>query len=127
SARLIHKMYLPDGTIQAAVQGLTRVRFKRLKGLDPFIVAEVSPAHTEGNDDDSPAMQKLIVEALEKFEALVKLDPNYSNELVNVLKMNIKGAGRFADLLATYMQLPVSTKAEILAELDNRKRLELVI
>ncbi len=127
SARLIHKMYLPDGTMQAAVQGLTRVRFKRLKGLDPFIVAEVSPAHTEGNDDDSPAMQKLIVEALEKFETLVKLDPNYSNELVNVLKMNIKGAGRFADLLATYMQLPVSTKAEILAELDNRKRLELVI
>ncbi len=127
SGRLIHKMYLPDGTIQAAVQGLTRVRLKKLAGLDPFIVAEVSPAHTDGGDDESPAMQKKIIEALEKFETLVKLDPNYSNELVNVLKMNIKGPGRFADLLATYMQLPVAIKAEVLAELDNRKRLELVI
>lgn len=127
SGRLIHKMNLPDGTMQVAVQGLTRVKIKRLTALDPFAVAEVSPAHTIGSEDESPAMQKLIVEALEKFETLVSLDPNYSNELVNVLKMNIRGPGRFADLLATYMSLPVGVKAEILCELDCRKRLKLVI
>lgn len=127
SGRLIHKMNLPDGTIQVAVQGLTRVKIKKLTALEPFAVAEVSPARTVGSEDDTPAMQRLIVEALEKFETLVSLDPNYSNELVNVLKMNIKGPGRFADLLATYMSLPVKTKAEILCELDCKKRLKLVI
>ncbi|MBK8206793.1 MAG: endopeptidase La [Planctomycetes bacterium] len=127
SGRLIHKMFLPDGTIQAAVQGLTRVRLKKLSTLDPYVIAEISPAHTEGGDDESPSMQRKIIEALDKFETLVKLDPNYSNELVNVLKMNIKGPGRFADLLATYMQLPVAIKAQILCELDCKKRLELVI
>ena len=127
SGRLIHKMYLPDGTIQCAVQGLTRVKIKKLTGLDPFAVAEVSPARTTGSDDESPAMMRLIQEALEKFETLVSLDPNYSNELVNVLKMNIKGPGRFADLLATYMSLPVKIKADILCELDCKKRLKQVI
>ncbi len=127
SGRLIHKMFLPDGTIQAAVQGLTRVRLKKLSTLDPYVIAEISPAHTEGGDDESPSMQRKIIEALDKFETLVKLDPNYSNELVNVLKMNIKGPGRFADLLATYMQLPVAVKAQILCELDCKKRLDLVI
>ncbi|MCB9895166.1 MAG: endopeptidase La [Planctomycetes bacterium] len=127
SGRLIHKMYLPDGTIQCAVQGLTRVKIKKLTGLDPFAVAEVSPARTTGSDDESPAMMRLIQEALEKFETLVSLDPNYSNELVNVLKMNIKGPGRFADLLATYMSLPVKVKADILCELDCKKRLKQVI
>lgn len=127
SGRLIHKMYLPDGTIQVAVQGLTRVKIKKLQGLTPFAVAEVSPARTTGSEDESPEMQELIVEALEKFQALVQLDPNYSNELVNVLKMNIKGPGRFADLLATYMSIPVKTKAEILCELDCKKRLHKVI
>ena len=127
SGRLIHKMNLPDGTIQVAVQGLTRVNIKKLTGLEPFAVAEVSPARTVGSDDNSPAMARLIVEALEKFETLVSLDPNYSNELINVLRMNIKGPGRFADLLATYMSLPVKTKAEILCELDCKKRLKLVI
>jgi ATP-dependent Lon protease len=127
SGRLIHKMYLPDGTIQCAVQGLTRVKIKKVTTLEPFAVAEVTPARTIGGEDESPAMVRLIQEALEKFETLVSLDPNYSNELVNVLKMNIKGPGRFADLLATYMSLPVKTKAEILCELDCRKRLKLVI
>jgi ATP-dependent Lon protease len=127
SGRLIHKMYLPDGTIQCAVQGLTRVKIKKLTSLDPFAVAEVSPARTIGSDDESPAMMRLIQEALEKFETLVSLDPAYSNELVNVLKMNIRGPGRFADLLATYMSLPVKVKAEILCELDCKKRLKQVI
>ncbi len=127
SARLIHKMHLPDGTIQAAVQGLTRIKLKKVTALTPFAVAEVSPAHTIGGEDESPAMNKLIYNALDRFETLVHLDPNYSNELVNVLRMNIKGPGRFADLLATYMSLPVKTKAEILCELDCKKRLQLVI
>ena len=35
SGRLIHKMNLPDGTIQVAVQGLTRVKIKKLTSLEP--------------------------------------------------------------------------------------------
>ena len=68
SGRLIHKMYLPDGTIQCAVQGLTRVKIKKVTGLEPFAVAEVSPARTTGSDDESPAMMRLIQEALDHHE-----------------------------------------------------------
>ncbi|MBK9973893.1 MAG: endopeptidase La [Planctomycetes bacterium] len=127
SGRVIHKMNLPDGTMQAAVQGLTRVKIKKIIAFEPHYMAEVSPARSNSAGEDTPQMHAKIVEALEKFEALVSLDQNYSQELVNVLKMNIKGPGRFADLLATYISLPFKTKAEILCELDSRKRLDFVI
>lgn len=127
SGRVIHKMNLPDGTMQAAVQGLTRVKIKKVTAFEPHYMAEVTPARTTTAGEDTPQMHQKIVEALEKFEILVSLDQNYSQELVNVLKMNIKGPGRFADLLATYISLPFKTKAEILCELDSKKRLEFVI
>ncbi|MBE7491144.1 MAG: endopeptidase La [Planctomycetes bacterium] len=127
SGRVIHKMNLPDGTMQAAVQGLTRVRIKKVTAFEPHYMAEVTPARATTAGEDTPQVHQKIVEALEKFEILVNLDQNYSAELVQVLKMNIKGPGRFADLLATYMSLPFKTKAEILCELDSKKRLDFVI
>ncbi|MBX3474783.1 MAG: endopeptidase La [Planctomycetes bacterium] len=127
SGRVIHKMNLPDGTMQAAVQGLTRVKIKKVTAFEPHYMAEVTPARASTAGEDTPAMHQKIVDALEKFEILVSLDQNYSQELVQVLKMNIKGPGRFADLLATYISLPFKTKAEILCELDSKKRLEFVI
>ncbi|MHC4840652.1 MAG: endopeptidase La [Planctomycetota bacterium] len=126
SARLIHRMQLPDGTVQVAVQGLTRVRIKKFSAVKPFITGTISPAKTIGGNDETPTMQKLIYHALSGFETLVGLDEAYSSEIVNILKMNIRGAGRFADLLATYLSLPFGTKAQVLCELDCRKRLKLV-
>ncbi|MCF6228178.1 MAG: endopeptidase La, partial [Planctomycetes bacterium] len=126
SARLIHRMMLPDGTVQVAVQGLTRVKIKKFAGTKPFISGTISPAKSVGGNDESPAMQKLIFKALSAFETLVSVDEAYSSEIVNILKMNIRGAGRFADLLATYLSLSFGTKAQILCELDCRKRLKLV-
>ncbi len=128
ASRLIHQMNLPDGTIQVAFQGLTRVHIKRLaKTAAGFFTAELSPAHTTGGYDDSPEMQALIQTALDKFETLVSLDTSYSRELTNVLKMNMKGPGRFADLIATYISFPVKVKMELLAELGCKERLALLI
>ncbi len=128
ASRLIHQMNLPDGTIQVAFQGLTRVSLKRLvKTAAGYFTAELSPAHTTGGYDDSQEMQALIGSALEKFETLVSLDTSYSRELTNILKMNMKGPGRFADLIATYISFPVKVKMEILAELRCRERLQLLI
>ncbi|MDC1142656.1 endopeptidase La [Planctomycetota bacterium] len=126
SARLIHRMQLPDGTVQVAVQGLTRIRIKKFTSTSPFMAGTISPAKTVGSNDESPAMKKLILKALSGFETLVGLDEAYSSEIVNILKMNIRGAGRFADLLATYLSLPFGVKAQILRELNCHKRLTLV-
>lgn len=126
SARLIHRMKLPDGTVQVAVQGLTRVKIKKLTSNAPFITGTISPAKTVGSNDETPSMQKMIFNALAGFEKLVSVDESYSSEIVNILKMNIRGAGRFADLLATYMSLPFGVKASVLCELDCRKRLKMV-
>ena len=128
ASRLIHQMNLPDGTIQVAFQGMTRVVIRKLtKASAGYFKAEVSPAHTVGGYDDSPEMNVLIAQALERFETLTTLDSGYSRELTNILKMNIKGPGRFADLIATYVGFPVKVKAEIIAELNCKDRLKRLI
>lgn len=125
AARLIHQMNLPDGTIQVAFQGLSRVHVRKLtKTKDGYFEADVSPAHTLGGHDNSPEMNVLIAQALERFELLTNLDSAYSRELTNILKMNIKGPGRFADLIATYVGFPVTVKMEILSELNCKDRLK---
>ena len=41
----IHKMFkLPDGSLRLIVQGLSRVRLKRLTSLRPYLLAEVKGA-----------------------------------------------------------------------------------
>ncbi|MCC6573603.1 MAG: endopeptidase La [Planctomycetes bacterium] len=127
ASRLIHQMNLPDGTIQVAFQGLTRVRIKKAFMHEGEMVADVSPAFTVGGNDDSPEMNAQIMAALEKFEALVAMDNSYSRELTNILRMNIKGPGRFTDLVATYVNVPVKVKSELLAELNCRERLKKLI
>jgi len=40
-------------------------------------------------------------------------DGTYPDDLEGILRMNVRGPGRFADLLAAYLHLPLSAKREV--------------
>jgi ATP-dependent Lon protease len=46
--------------------------------------------------------------------------------MVNVLRMNIAGGGRFADLVGAHVNLPLATKRKVAATADVRDRLRIV-
>ncbi len=121
AARVIQRMNMPNHTIQAVFHGLQRVELQKLVKTDPYLVGRLSLL--ESAEAQSVDTDLLIAEALNLFEQLVALDARYSSELANILRLNLSTAGHFADLLAGYVQLPLSDKQSIVETLDTKERL----
>src|SRR6266852_3268040 len=59
--------------------------------------------------------EHLMNKAMSLFEKLVESDPKYSNELLNILRMNItEGPDTFADLMSSFVNFPLEEKQLLL-------------
>lgn len=124
AARLIHKMNLPDGSVQVAFQGLARCMVTEIVQTDPYMRAQIRAVPGDAETKESAATTALMGQVMELFEQVVETNPSYSNELIEVLKANIDGPGGFADMIATFIALPLPAKNQLLAELDPKVRLQ---
>jgi ATP-dependent Lon protease len=127
TATHIHKMFkLPDGSLRLIVQGLTRVRLKRLATMRPYLTAEVEEAEESNRDED-----KLEVDALQRniktsFQQVVSLSPLLSDDL-QTLAFNIGEPGKLADFIASSLPtITTAAKQEVLDTLDVRARMDLL-
>ncbi len=127
AARLIHRMNLPDNSVQVTFQGLQRVKVAELLQTEPYMRAEVALLDEVEGQEDDVEISRLIGIALKLFEQIVHNDPSYSDELTEILRMNIKGPGRFTDMVATFVAFPLEVKNELLAELNSVDRLKRLI
>jgi ATP-dependent Lon protease len=125
ACRLIHRMRMPNETFQVVLQGLRRVRCVDVLRVDPTHLYRVE--EVESVEPTGPAVDRLVERCLAQVEDLVGTDPGYSSELVNLLRLNRSGAGRFADLLASRLHLSLPEKRRIAATPDARERLELLL
>ncbi len=122
--RVIHRMRMPNETIQIVFQGLRRIRLEEVVGIQPhyrFRVTPVASREPRGHDIDG-----LIYRCMEMVDELVKAEGGYPPEMVNILRMNIAGAGRFADLIGAHVNLSLDVKTRICATDDVRERLRIV-
>lgn len=124
ACRVIHRMRMPNDTVQVVFQGLRRIRLREVLQSEPWLRLAVEPVEEReprGSDIDG-----LIYRCMEMVDALVKADTGYPPEMVNVLRMNIAGGGRFADLIAAHLAFPVEVKRRIVGTEGVRERLKLV-
>ncbi|MFM8979760.1 MAG: endopeptidase La [Planctomycetia bacterium] len=124
ACRVIHRMRMPNDTVQVVFQGLRRIRLREVLHSEPFLKLAVEPLderEPRGSDIDG-----LIYRCMEMVDALVKAEAGYPPEMVNVLRMNIAGGGRFADLIAAHLAFPVEVKRRIVGTEGVRDRLRLV-
>jgi ATP-dependent Lon protease len=115
---------MPNETVQVVFQGLRRVRLREVVGVQPhyrFAVEPVAEREPRGADIDG-----LIYRTMELVDELVKAEGGYPAEMVNILRMNIAGAGRFADLVGAHVNLPLSIKTRICVTENVRERLHIV-
>ncbi len=124
ACRVIHRMRMPNDTVQVVLQGLARIRLEEVTRAEPFLefrVSQVPEQEPRGSDVDAR-----IVRCMDLVEALVEGEGGYPAEMVNILRMNISGAGRFADLLGAHLRLPLTMKRHLLAAPTVRERLHIV-
>jgi ATP-dependent Lon protease len=120
--RVVQRIRIPGGGVQAVFHGIARARlcgwreaegraFARVERL-PDDLAESGPAN------------RRIVEILDLLAEYLPQDGSYPEDLESILRMNVNGPGRFADLVAAYLHLPLPLKREILATTDPLERLD---
>ena len=127
TATHIHKMFkLPDGSLRLIVQGLQRLTLDRVTQIHPYLLAEVSAAAEDLQDDDRLEIDALQRNIKTNFQQIVSLSPLLSDDLQN-LAFNIADPGRLADFIASSLTtLTTPTKQEVLETLDVRARMDLL-
>ena len=122
--RIIHRMRMPNETVQVVFQGLRRVRLKEIVAHDPFFRFKVEAY--EEREPRGADIDGLIYRCMDMVDQLVKAEGGYPAEMVNILRMNIAGAGRFADLIGAHVNLTLGTKTRICVTENVRERLRIV-
>jgi ATP-dependent Lon protease len=123
----IHKLFkLPDGSIRLIVQGLARIRLRRLIALKPYLRGEVVEAHEEIQEEDRLEIDALQRNIKTNFQQVVSLSPLLSDDL-QTLAVNITEPARLADFIASSLAtLPTAAKQEVLETIDVRARMDLL-
>ncbi|MCD6361364.1 MAG: LON peptidase substrate-binding domain-containing protein, partial [Armatimonadetes bacterium] len=120
-ARCVRSLEMPDGTIQAEVEGLARGRVLNYTQAQPFLSALVGPV--EEVAAGSWQVEALKRSALAQFEEAAQLSRGIPPEAL-VTAINAEDVGQLADLIASYLDLKLADRQMLLEELDGVKRLE---
>ncbi len=117
---------VPD-RYQLFLQGRQRIEIVQILQVEPYFEAklrEIPPISV----NRTGRIADLMTKAMSLFEKLVESDTRYSGELLNILQMNMQeGPDLFADLIATFLNLPLEEKQRLLETVDPIERLEKLI
>jgi ATP-dependent Lon protease len=125
AVRVLDRLNLPGGTIQATLQGLRRIRLAEVRveegGYYTAVAREVEEAYPAQEEAD--ALVEHILTVLGGVAARVERIPD---EVPRVLRMNLADPGRFADLAASLCNLSLTDRDDVLQALDVGERLRVV-
>ncbi len=121
AARILKMLKYPDGNIRILVQGLRRVHLGETTQDQPYLKAKVELLDDlDDSDQETNATRARVVEA---FSRLVELTPYLADEL-QVVAINVRSAGKVADLVAANVNLPLEEKQALLETLEVGVRLK---
>src|SRR3954469_15908301 len=126
-AAIVQRLPLSSDRYQVFLQGRQRVELVQMIQSEPYfegMLREIAPRPIPKNVKTEVLMNK----ANSLFEKLVESDSKYSNELLNILRMNMsEGPDTFADLLSSFVNFPLEEKQLLLETVNPVERLELLI
>ena len=124
-AATILKMFkMPDGKMGLLLQGLARIRLEELLERDPFLLGRISPVREDQRSSIKTA--RLRQELLNKFQIYNESIGQIQDEVKEAI-LNIREAGKLADVIAANLNISVEMRQKILDTLDLDKRLLAVI
>lgn len=121
-ATVLQLLKLPDGTVRVLVEGRQRATLKALHQEGTHLSAEIEPvAEVEPEGAEVQALMRSVVE---QFENYSKLNRKLPAETAVQLGQ-IEESSKLADAVAANINIKVSDKQALLAELDPVRRLEM--
>lgn len=113
---------LPDGTVKVLVEGKKRGRIEQYVESPDFYKVRVS-AVEEPERSDTVERDALRRSVLKEFEEYVKLNRKIPSEVFATVSA-VEEAGRFADTVASHLNLKIIDKQELLETADPEKRMK---
>ncbi len=123
AAMVLKLVRQPDESISIIVQGLTRIRIKKITQNKPYFIAHVE--HVTERSGSGKKFDAGVSQIKEQSRQLIEATPNVPEQALSVL-MNIDNPSHLADFLATNLNLDVQQKQDLLEELDVAKRIRAV-
>ncbi len=123
-AMVLQKMArFPDGHVRIIGQGLSRIEIGCFTDDEPFMRAKIKLlVEPPADSDEGLALVRNVSGA---FAQLVGKSEFYPDDLLNVIP-GIEGPGRLADLLASNINMDISSRQKALEMIDPIERLEFV-
>ncbi len=122
---ILRMLKMPDGRVKILVQGLKKVKVEEFTQFAPYIEAKVSDFNditpdTEAKSLETEAFMRSIKEQLQQ---LVAYNKNIPNDIV-VIANNIEEPEKFADIIASNIQLKTEVAQQILQTQDVTEKLK---
>ena len=121
-ATVLQLLKLPDGTVRVLVEGQRRASLRSLVQQGQHLVAEVQPVEQE--EPKGAEVSALMRSVVEQFENYAKLNKKLPAETAVQLGQ-IDEASKLSDAIAANINIKVSDKQALLAELNAVRRLEM--
>jgi ATP-dependent Lon protease len=122
-ARVVQLMDLPDDTVRAMIEGVTRIRVTNYVRSLPFLEAYGEPLPE--TQDESPEIEATMREVVAQFERAVTMSRHIPPDAVGSA-MSVREPGKLADLVCSCLGRPPEEKQEILETGDVTERLDKV-
>jgi ATP-dependent Lon protease len=119
-ARVVDHKEGPGGSMLVTLEGLKRIAITAILKDEPFLVGTVmpieQPSYTLKN------IKSRMDAAITIVGEITHLDPIYSPELSNVLKMNLEDPSALADRIAASFHISLQSKQELLESVGLEAR-----
>jgi len=112
----------PGGSKIVTLEGLKRVAIKDIISTEPYLVAlacEVQLPHYV-----SRTIKQRMEQVISIVQEITQLDPVYSPELLNIIKMNMEDPSLLADRIASTFHFSLAAKQELLEAVNLEFRYE---
>lgn len=123
-ATILRYVTAPDGSHHLVCQG--EERFRAIEFLEgyPFLVARIE--RIPETDEITPEIEACIMELKLRVSELLRLSPQAPAEFANAMEQ-VTSPSALADLTATFVDVSLAEKQEILETFDLKARLESIL
>jgi len=119
---IMRMLRLPDERLKILVQGLSRARVKEYLKKNPFFQARIEVLPEPASKEMTVEIEALMRTVKENLEKMMQMGRMISPDLFMVLE-SLQDPGRFADLVAANIGLPVEDAQKLLELIDPIERL----
>ncbi len=123
-AAIVRYITAPDGSHHVIAQGETRFRVLSYEQVEPYLIARVERIEEEEREHDTEVDARFLNLKTQAQQALALL-PQKPEDLDRAIE-NATSPSGLADLVATFMDIPVQEKQEILETVELVPRLDKV-